>query len=132
MRPLPDRSIDLPAPAVDIALQPSAHGPDRPLTIEVGPDGTVVAAGEIDTDSAPSLREALEAALRAHPEGITLDLSAVSFCDCAGLGAFLETRRRHLDRGPCPLRVGCVSPPMARLLRLTGTEDLFAGHFPDR
>ncbi|MBX9426946.1 STAS domain-containing protein [Streptomyces lateritius] len=132
MRPLPDRSIDLPAPAVDIALQSSAQDPGSPLTVEVAPDGTVVADGEIDIDSAPYLHEALEAALRVHPEGVTLDLSAVTFCDCTGLGAFLDARRRHLAGGSCPLRLGPVSPPMARLLRLTDTEALFAGHATGR
>ncbi|MFD3532453.1 STAS domain-containing protein [Streptomyces sp. NPDC058664] len=124
MYPLPDRSVELRSSAVDL-LQESTTGSEPQMTVDVTPEGIVLVGGEIDHDTAPLLHRALVAALHAHPEGVTLDLSAVTFCDCAGLGAFLAVRRAHLDGGRRPLRLGAVSPRMTRLLRLTETEGLF-------
>ncbi|MFE5657631.1 STAS domain-containing protein [Streptomyces sp. NPDC056517] len=129
MHPLPDRS------AGNTDIEPHTTGPDAQMTVKVTPDGTVVVSGEIDSATAPHLRRSLLAALDAHPEGVTLDLAAVTFCDCAGLRAFLTARaasaapRPRLDGGrrrPPPLTFGPVSPRMTRLLQLTGTGRLFA------
>ncbi|MFJ2932609.1 STAS domain-containing protein [Streptomyces sp. NPDC087219] len=126
MHPLPDRSTDHQAPAT---------GSDAQMTVKVAPDGTVVVCGEIDSATAPHLRRSLLAALRAHPEGVTLDLAAVTFCDCAGLRAFRTARnttaapRSRLDGGrqrPPLLTLGPVSPRVTRLLQLTGMNGLFS------
>ncbi|MFI9115957.1 STAS domain-containing protein [Streptomyces venezuelae] len=105
-----------------LAAVPAA--PPR-MTTDVTPDGTLLVSGEIDASTASTLLRALTDALRAHPEGVALDLSAVTFCDCAGLRAFLAARYQHLDIGRLPLRVVAASPRMTRLLRLTGTGWLF-------
>ncbi|MFF5919783.1 STAS domain-containing protein [Streptomyces flavochromogenes] len=147
MHPLPERSSDVRAPAVDADSKPPATGPDAQMTVKTTPDGIVVVSGEIDSATAPHLSRRLLAALHAHPEGVTLDLAAVTFCDCAGLRAFLRAHaawaarseragstapaapRQHLDSGHrplTPLALGPVSPRMTRLLQLTGTAELFA------
>ncbi|MDX2560800.1 STAS domain-containing protein [Streptomyces sp. TX20-6-3] len=126
MHPLPDRSTDRRA---------LTAGSDAQMTVKVTPDGTVVVSGEIDSTTAPHLRRSLRAALRAHPEGVTLDLAAVTFCDCAGLRGFMTAGntsaapRSRLDGGrhhPSPLTLGPVSARMTRLLQLTGTNGLFS------
>lgn len=106
---------------------PLASVPAAPprMTTAVTPDGTVLVSGEIDAATAPALLRTLTRALRAHPGGVALDLSAVTFCDCAGLRAFLAARYQHLDTVRFPLRVVAASPRMTRLLRLTGTGWLF-------
>ncbi|WP_318211480.1 MULTISPECIES: STAS domain-containing protein [unclassified Streptomyces] len=149
MHPLPDRSTDLRSPAGKTDPLAPAIGPDAQMTVEVTPDGTVVVSGEIDSVTAPQLHRSLLAALHAHPEGVTLDLAAVTFCDCAGLRAFLTARAswaaraawaawaswaapRRPDGGGdslaplTPLALGPVSPRMTRLLQLTGTGELFS------
>ncbi|MFD3994434.1 STAS domain-containing protein [Streptomyces sp. NPDC058548] len=126
MHPLPDRSTDLRAPAGGTGIRAPATGPDARMAVKVTPDGTVVVSGEIDSATAPHLRRSLLAALHAHPEGVTLDLAAVTFCDCAGLRAFLTARAVRAERAAPVLAVGPVSPRMTRLLQLTGTEGLFS------
>ncbi|WP_406055484.1 STAS domain-containing protein [Streptomyces sp. NBC_01077] len=126
MHPLPDRATDLRAPVGDTRPQPPVTGQDAQMTVDVTPGGTVVVSGEIDRATASQLHQSLIAALHAHPEGVTLDLAAVTFCDCVGLRAFLAARHQHLDGGRCPLTLGPVSPRMTRLLQLTGTGELFA------
>ncbi|WP_055604265.1 STAS domain-containing protein [Streptomyces aureus] len=153
MHPLPDHSAAARAPAGDAAIKPPAPGPDAQMTVKTTPDGGIVVSGEIDKATATHLCRSLLDALRAHPEGITLDFGAVTFCDCAGLRALLTARaswvarleqaspaapaasRQHLDSGrhpPQPLTLGPVSPRMARLLQLTGTGDLFSPPKPGR
>ncbi|WP_437042215.1 STAS domain-containing protein [Streptomyces sp. enrichment culture] len=51
-------------------------------------------AGELDTDTAPGLREELTAlAARSAGGVLVLDLSGVTFCDSAGLYALLGIRQ---------------------------------------
>ncbi|MEV4557873.1 STAS domain-containing protein [Kitasatospora sp. NPDC049285] len=78
----------------------------------------VRACGEIDLDTAPGLHRELARALTERRE-VVLDLSGVTFMDCAGLGALVRARNQA-ER--CGARLvlrgagGCV----VRLLRLTG------------
>ncbi len=54
-------------------------------------DGTVVLTvrGDLDLDTAPAVRNALDQALaRPHPR-IVVDLSGLQFCDSTGLSAFV-------------------------------------------
>ncbi|MEU6553414.1 STAS domain-containing protein [Streptomyces sp. NPDC046915] len=96
-------------------------------TLAVVRDGTrmgVVVRGELDFDADRWLRHDLDDALRRSVDGITLDLSAVDFCDCAGLGILLTLRKRALQQGKTvTIRAG--SPTVERLLDLTGAGELF-------
>ncbi|HEX8121302.1 MAG TPA: STAS domain-containing protein [Solirubrobacteraceae bacterium] len=74
-------------------------------------------AGELDLVTAPALREAIER----HEPGVVLDLSAVEFVDSTGLVLLMESTR---DRGVVLRRE--VSEPVARLLEVTKTEQLFS------
>ncbi|MGW3044206.1 STAS domain-containing protein [Kitasatospora sp. NPDC001159] len=78
----------------------------------------VRANGEIDLDTAPSLRRALAAALESHRE-VVLDLSEVTFMDCAGLGALVQARNQA-DRRGARLVLRGASRCVVRLLKLTG------------
>ncbi|WP_152644812.1 STAS domain-containing protein [Kitasatospora griseola] len=76
--------------------------------------------GEIDLDTAPALRRALAAALDAHRE-VVLDLSEVTFMDCAGLGAVVRARNQA-DRSGRRLILRGASGCVVRLLELTGLQ----------
>ncbi|MEU9047007.1 MULTISPECIES: STAS domain-containing protein [unclassified Kitasatospora] len=78
----------------------------------------VRANGEIDLDTAPSLRRALAAALESHRE-VVLDLSEVTFMDCAGLGALVHARN-EADRRGARLALRGAGRRVVRLLKLTG------------
>ncbi|WP_435971615.1 STAS domain-containing protein [Streptomyces sp. Qhu_M48] len=125
MRPPPHHSTQH-RKHVETAPRTPPTDPDARMTVEVTPGGTVVVGGEIDGTTSSRLYRTLVEAQRAHPEGVGLDLSAVSFCDCAGLRAFLAARRDHHGGACHPLTLGPVSPRMDRLLALTGTRGLFA------
>ncbi|MBP0450671.1 STAS domain-containing protein [Kitasatospora sp. RG8] len=78
----------------------------------------VRARGEIDLHAAPSLRRALSAALASH-RAVVLDLSEVTFMDCAGLGA-LVWARNQADRSGRRLVLRGAGRCVVRLLKLTG------------
>ncbi|MGW1935026.1 STAS domain-containing protein [Streptomyces sp. NPDC001919] len=143
MHPLPDSSTAPQALAGNTGALPPATRAGTRMTVETTPDGTVAVGGEIDSAGAPRLYRILRAALDRHPEGIRLDLGDVTFCDCAGLRAFLTARaawdahaarasrhRRlagHAAPTPrTPFILGPTSPRMARLLLLTGTGRSFS------
>ncbi|MFI6449682.1 STAS domain-containing protein [Kitasatospora sp. NPDC050543] len=79
---------------------------------------TVRARGEIDLAAARHLRRKLARALVEHRE-VVLDLSEVTFMDCAGLGALVQGRNLA-DRTGLRLVLHGIAHPVARLLRLTG------------
>ncbi|MFF2815310.1 STAS domain-containing protein [Kitasatospora cineracea] len=79
---------------------------------------TVRVKGEIDLDTAPPLRCALATALDSHRE-VVLDLSEVTFMDCAGLGALVRARNQA-DRRGARLVLHGAEPHVVRLLKLTG------------
>jgi anti-sigma B factor antagonist len=98
------------------------------ITIEVRSDPSGTRArleGDIDISVAGSVQEILLQAIRAHGPRLLLDLSGVSFLDCAGLRALLLTRRRVELRGGT-LQLIAVSPSVRRILRLTGLQETFA------
>ncbi len=81
---------------------------------------TVVVTGEVDLDTAPTVRDEV---LRHLREGATvhLDLGDVTFMDSSGLHVLLATTRRAALVG-AELRLVRVSPRVQRLLVLTGTD----------
>ena len=82
-----------------------------------------VFAGELDLACADALADVLREALIASPRGLGLDMSEVSFCDCAALRALHTTLRlaHSLNR---PFAIGPRSPAVARLLELAGATSI--------
>ncbi|WP_449060754.1 STAS domain-containing protein [Planomonospora algeriensis] len=92
------------------------------------PPHTVVALhGEIDIATAPALRRRLLNALQHSTDLLVLDLSAVSFCDAAGLTVLIDVRRRAVASG-ITVRLAAPRPSVARLLHVTGLDRAFAVH----
>ncbi|MET9591882.1 STAS domain-containing protein [Streptomyces sp. NPDC006516] len=86
----------------------------------------VTLVGELDLDTAPQVREAVTAGLAEQPVSLCLDLTGVSFCDCAGLSALLRARAAVLRAG-VDLVVEGVGSQLARLLSLIGADHVFTG-----
>jgi anti-anti-sigma factor len=85
-------------------------------------DRTVVRVRDaLDAATAPALRERLIGLLRPGRRLLVLDLSRVPSCDSAGLAVLIGAQRRARLLG-IVLRLAAPSPPVARLLRLTGLD----------
>jgi anti-sigma B factor antagonist len=67
------------------------------FTVDIAPDGGALVAslqGELDMAAAPSLRDALDTALKQDPESLVVDLSELKFLDSCGLGELVRARNR--------------------------------------
>lgn len=92
------------------------------VTAAAGDRARVVVVGEIDLDSAADLGRVLTCTLHASA-ALEIDLARVSFCDCSGLRALMDTWYRAGSRGQT-VAVIDASPCVRRLLELTGTLGL--------
>jgi anti-anti-sigma factor len=107
------------------APEPSPEGParlrvalsERPERVHVEIDGV------LDYETEGRLRGALDGVATRPGRRFVLDLSRVGFLDSGGIGALLAIRRGVLSGGG-ELAVTEVSPMVARLLRLTGLDDV--------
>ena len=88
-----------------------------------GPVVCVTAAGEIDSTSAPVLRQQLETLLDGDVRELTVDLGQVTFLDSAGL-CVLAAAHRRAARQDVVLRVLASSRAVIRPLQITGLWDL--------
>lgn len=79
--------------------------------------------GDLDTVTAPALRERLLALLMLHPgmKALVLDLSAVSFCDASGLAVLIGAHRRATQLG-ITLHLAAPRPRITKPLHLTGLD----------
>lgn len=73
--------------------------------------------GDLDLDSIPPMRAALEASASTHAVTV-LDTSEVTFADSSTLNLLLEVA------GTATLRVAAASGPLLRLLRITGADQI--------
>lgn len=97
------------------------------LTLHVYPcdSGAVVwANGDIDTTVAETFQDMMLSVLRQYSPSLVLDLSGVSFMDCAGLRALLMTQRRAEMRGGSVSLIA-ESPGVRRIIDLVGVRDVF-------
>jgi anti-sigma B factor antagonist len=90
------------------------------LWVRPGEGGIIVAvSGEVDVSTEQPLQQVLLRIMGEHSARIFLDLSGVSFLDCAGLRALLATRRRAELRGGF-VRPIAASAAVRRIADLTG------------
>ena len=108
----------------------TASSIDRPtsdlVTIDVSDVGSemrLTAAGEIDSTSAPVLKDRLEALLDAGATEVTIDLTGVTFLDSAGLCVLAAAYRRATAEGR-HLHVLAATRAVMRPLQITGLWDL--------
>jgi anti-sigma B factor antagonist len=97
------------------------------LCVRPGDGGTIVAiGGEVDVCTEAPLQQSLLRIIRECGAKLMLDVSGVSFMDCAGLRALLATRRRAELRGGY-VRLIATSAAVRRIIELTGTHEALAG-----
>jgi anti-sigma B factor antagonist len=87
------------------------------------PHVSLVVAGEIDSSSAPILRQHLDALLDDEVRELTIDLTAVTFLDSAGLCVLAAAHRRALGQD-VTVRVLASSRAVVRPLQITGLWQL--------
>lgn len=75
--------------------------------------------GELDVSSRDRLHSAISRALEDHPPLLVVDLSGLSFIDCAGLSVLVGAHKRLAGCGHRLLITG-AKPAVQRLLHLTG------------
>ena len=96
------------------------------LCIRPGDGATIVAiSGEVDVGTEAQLQQSLLQIIRECGAKLILDVSGVSFMDCAGLRALLATRRRAEMRGGF-LRLIATSAAVRRIIELTGAQEAWA------
>jgi anti-sigma B factor antagonist len=102
------------------------------LTLHVCPGdvGTIVwVSGDVDFNTAGAFQDMLLRVMRRHSPWLLVDLSGVSFMDCAGLRALMRTRRRaELRRGS--VCVIAESAAVNRIIEILGARDILP--VPDR
>lgn len=107
------------------AGMPGGVGEAMCLTLCVWPGGSgavVRIEGEIDLCVADRLCQLLLRIMRAQVPRLLLDLSAVSFMDCAGLRA-LVLALRHAELHGWSMHLIAASAITRRIITLTGRED---------
>lgn len=96
------------------------------VTVTVSTSDTVVrvaAAGEVDSTSAPVLREQIDAVIDSGAPEFVVDLVQVTFLDSAGLCVLAAAHRRAGERG-MRMRVLASSRAVIRPLQITGLWSL--------
>ncbi len=90
-----------------------------------GPAGAVITLnGEIDISSAEQIRAAVAECLRKPPpESLTIDLSAVTFCDCSGIEVLEWARSRALT-GRTHFGLSGVGTRLRRIFALAQAREL--------
>jgi len=104
------------------------------LTLHVCPgdsSAVVWASGDVDTNMAEVFRDMMLRVMRRHSPSLLLDLSGVSFMDCAGLRALLLTQRLAEMRGGSVCLIA-ESPAVHRIIDLSAcvTFSRFASGSP--
>jgi anti-anti-sigma factor len=105
---------------------PELHGIPRPylaiVTVHRDRRSVMRLCGELDGGNRDHLRRAIRAVLSYHhPLTLTIDLSALSFTDCAGLSVMVWAHKLLAEQGR-ELVITGAQPSIRRLLHLTDLD----------
>lgn len=98
------------------------------VNVQFREDGNVLKGyieGEIDTYTAPILREELETVQIVEDRKIELDLSKVNYMDSTGLGIFVAFYKK-VTRENASLKLVNLSNRLVRLFEITGLSELMS------
>jgi anti-sigma B factor antagonist len=85
-------------------------------------------SGDIDVETARTLRAHIVDQFADAPARVVVDLTDVAFMDSSGLGALVSGWQLTRDDGR--FRIAGANPVVRRILSITGMEDVFA-LYPD-
>jgi anti-sigma B factor antagonist len=96
-----------------------------PLVVTTGQVADAVLlrlAGELDMSSSPELLARITALATAGTPRLVVDLTALTFCDSAGLTTFVRGDRRCAEAGGW-LRLTGAHGHVARVIEISGVDD---------
>ncbi|WP_327676696.1 STAS domain-containing protein [Streptomyces sp. NBC_00467] len=100
------------------------------ITVRAASTGPVVqVAGDLDYDTAPHLREAVENLALEAGALLVLDLARLEFCDSSGITAFIVARNQAIA-AQTEIALAAVPAHTARVLRTVGLDQIFT-LYPD-
>ena len=88
-----------------------------------GRHAIVTMPAEIDLINATGLGHQLSAAASLSPEVTTIDMSATTFCDSAGIRVLVRAHE-HAAASGAELRIAIGASPVRRILQLTGVDQV--------
>ena len=89
-----------------------------------GSRALVTAVGELDLNTCPQFKTALDAAARRAANHLLVDLSGVTYMDSTALGLLAAEQRRRAE----PLHVVVTEPQLLRIMEVTGCARVFVIH----
>jgi anti-sigma B factor antagonist len=92
-----------------------------------GQQAVVTLPEEIDISNADQISDTLLAVLNRGVSTLVADMTATTFCACAGVSALARAHHRAAANG-AQLRVAATAPIVLRLLAMTGVDRLIAVH----
>ena len=78
---------------------------------------------EIDLINAGSLGDQLSAVVSESPDAVTVDMTATTFCDSAGIRALVRAHEQAAGSG-AELRLAVGDSPVRRIIQLTGLDQI--------
>ena len=80
--------------------------------------------GELDIASADAAASYVKKVIDRHRGPVTVDLTALAFCDARGLAALVRMARYAEQKGS-PFRLASPSPSLIKIMRITGLGHRF-------
>ena len=96
------------------------------VSVSQDADGALVSVrGELDTYTAPRLRERLDAVIEQNGHSaLRLELSGMSFVDSSGLAVFVDALKKMRQRGGT-LSLHSPTPATSKVLEISGLDRIF-------
>lgn len=96
------------------------------LSHRVYPTGEAVVGlnGELDIATAETAVSYVKDVIDRHHALVTVDLTALAFCDAQGLGALVRMAG-HAEQKGCLFHVGSPGPSLVKIMRITGLDRRF-------
>jgi anti-sigma B factor antagonist len=88
-----------------------------------GRHAIVTMPDEIDLTNSGDLNEQLAAVIAQSPRAVTVDMTATTFCDSAGINVLARAHQLVTDNGG-ELRIALGSSPVARIIQLVGLDQI--------
>ena len=96
------------------------------LSCRAGEDGyqVVTVTGELDIATAEQAYSYISEIIDGREAPVSVDLSALTFCDASGLGVLARVARHAREAGR-QLRLTSARPSLLKIMRITGLDNVF-------